>query len=148
MEGRKNKSFSAYYSDGKYTNQESNEEFNLIFMLDKFQGINDIVPTKFSYGLGSPPSIFYDFTEREFNEIINDDLQIEYDDFKRATLLISLQESNSDKKIYISKIGITVQWDEKDNDGKLISLKLSNNVDIAIGNLGAIEDYLQLEKEK
>ena len=38
--------FSAYYSDGKYTNRESNEEFELIFMPDKLQGINEIIPTK------------------------------------------------------------------------------------------------------
>ena len=141
-------SFSASYSDGKYTNRESNEEFDLIFMLDKLQGINDIVPTKFSYGLDSPPSIFYDLNEQEFNEIINDDFQIEYDNFKRATLLISLQEDRSEKKFYISKIGIGVEWEEKDSDGNLISLELYNNVDMTIGNLGAKEDYIQLENAK
>ena len=141
--------FSAYYSDGKYTtNQESNEEFDLIFMLDKLQGINNIVPTKYSYGLDVPPSIFYDFNEQEFNEIVNDDLQIEYDNFKRATMLISLQEDRSEKKFYISKILISVQWEEKDNDGKLISLHLSNNVDMTIGNHEAKEDYIQIDYEK
>ena len=100
------------------------------------------------YGLGSPPSIFYDFTEQEFNEIINDDFQIEYDNFKRATLLIGLQEDRSENKFYISEIGIWVLWDEKDKDGKLISLELSNTVDMTIGSLGAKEEYIQLENSK
>ena len=141
-------SFSANYMDEKYINQESNEEFDLIFMLDKLQGINEIVPTKISYGLDSPPSIFYDFNEQEFNEIVNDDLQIEYDNFERATLLIGLQEDKSENKFYITEIGIWVLWDEKDKNGKLISLELSNNVDMTIGNLGAKEDYIQLENAK
>ena len=40
----------------------------------------------------SPPSIFYDLNEQEFNEIINDDLKVEYDEFKRATILVTMQE--------------------------------------------------------
>lgn len=141
-------SFSASYSDGKYTNRESNEEFDLIFMLDKLQGINDIVPTETSYGLDSPPSIFYDFNEQEFNEIVNDDLQIDYDNFKKATLLIGLQEDKSENKFYISDIGIGVEWEEKNNEGKLISKELYNSVDMTIGNLEAKKDYIQLENAK
>ena len=139
-------SFSASYSDGKYTNRESNKAFDLIFMMDKLQGIEEVVPADVSYGLDEPPSIFYDFNEQEFNEIINDDFQIDYDNFKRATLLIGLQKSED--KFYISDIGIGVEWEEKNDEGKLISRQLYNSVDMTIGNLGAKEDYIQLGNTK
>lgn len=133
------------YSDNQYVNLETNGELDLTFMLDKLQGIEEIVPADYSYGLDEPPSIFYDFNEQEFNKIINDDLQIEYDNFKKATLLISLQESKRDKKFYITKIGIGVEWEERDGNGEITSFELYNNVDMNIDNQKAKEDYRQLD---
>ena len=46
--------FSVSYSGNQYVNPETNEELNLIFMIDKLQGIEKLTPKRYEYGLESP----------------------------------------------------------------------------------------------
>ena len=59
-------------------------------------------------------------------------MQIEYDNFKKATLLISLQECKNKKTPYVTEIGIAVEWEKKNSGGKVISFELNNYVDMSI----------------
>jgi hypothetical protein len=96
-------------------------------LIDKIQGLEKVVPKNYSYGLDVPPSVFYDLNEVEFNEIINDDLKIEYDIFKRATILIAMQEGEA-RKPYATGIDISISWEKRENEGKLIDYHLFSGV--------------------
>ena len=143
----KSPSFSVIYADNKYINNETKEELDVLLLIDKLQGIEKVVPKDYSYGLDVPPSIFYDLNEVEFNEIINDDLKIEYDIFKRATILVTMQEGEA-RKPYATDIDISIGWEKRENSSELIDYHLFSGVSFNSGNLNPIEKYNQLKTDK
>lgn len=136
--------FNIRYSDHKYRIQNKNETFDLKFIFDKLQGIEKIKPKDYTYGLDEPPSIFYDLNEQAFNKIINDDLRIKYDKFKRATILINFQEGNG-KELYITKVSINFVWEKADSNGKTLNYYLDNILQLDSDNQKAKENYRKWE---
>ncbi|QUW20807.1 DUF3952 domain-containing protein [Sporosarcina sp. Marseille-Q4063] len=134
--------FPLNYSENHYINPETNMEFDLVFMVDKLQGIEKVAPKRYKYGLDSPPMISYDLTEREFTEIINDDLKIDYDVFNKATIFLELQEK--DKRFSITRISLNVTWGELKNN-VLIDYQLNNRVSFPNENVDAKREYEQLK---
>lgn len=130
------------YNENHYINTETNEEFDLVFMVDKFQGIEKVAPKQYEYGLDSPPMVSYDLSEYEFNEIINDDLKIDYDVFNKATILLELQED--DEKFSITRISLNVTWGKLDNN-VLVDYQLNNRVSFTNENVDAKRKYKQLK---
>ena len=132
--------FPVNYSNNQYTNKETNEGLDLIFMIDKLQGIEKIVPISYGDEPDRSPRIYYDLSEQEFKEILNDDLKIEYDKFTKATIFIGLLEGK-EGKLFIPEIFIGVEWEEKANNGRTIGYKMSNSTYFDDDNLKAKRKY-------
>jgi phage tail tube protein FII len=137
--------FPLNYSENQYINPETNEEFDLVFMVDKLQGIEKVAPKRYKFGLDSPPMISYDLSEHEFNEIINDDLKIDYDVFNKATISLELQEKN--KRFSITRISLNVAWSELKNN-VLIDYQLNNRISFPKENVDAKREYKQLKNRR
>ena len=114
------------YLDNHYINPETNEEFELVFLIDKLQGIEKITPKRYEYGVDSPPMISYELSEPEFKEIINDNLKVDYDKFSEATIFLELQEN--DEQFLITRISINITWEKLDNNGVMIEYQLNNRI--------------------
>ncbi|MGC4377671.1 DUF3952 domain-containing protein [Fictibacillus sp. Mic-4] len=123
------KEFKVRYANNQYVNQETNKTLNLQFMLDKLQGIEKVKPKHYEYGLDEPPSLAYNLNEQEFNKIINDDLKIDYDKFKGALISIRLQEDKP-KRLFITDISVSVEWQKKNKKGQWIDYFYDNTVDL------------------
>ncbi|MEZ0116894.1 UNVERIFIED_ORG: hypothetical protein ABRZ91_000851 [Heyndrickxia coagulans] len=106
-------SFHLSYSNNQYINTDIKKPIDVQFIFDKLQGIEKLKPVHFTYGLDESPSINYKLNEKEFNEIVNDNFKIKYDNFKSASIFISLNEDNN--KLYIDYIRVGVSWEGQFN---------------------------------
>ncbi|MET3028825.1 DUF3952 domain-containing protein [Flavobacterium sp. UW10123] len=96
---------------------KNNEKLFSVFLFGKLQGLQNVKPAAYTYGLDQPPSLFYRLNQKEFENIINDDLKIKYDHFKYATILIGFHYLTGEEPSRISQIGIGIDY-EKKNDQK------------------------------
>ncbi|MEZ0116937.1 UNVERIFIED_ORG: hypothetical protein ABRZ91_000894 [Heyndrickxia coagulans] len=117
--------FNVVYSNGEYSVRKGKKDIDIPFVFDKLQGLEKIKPDHYTYGLDEPPMVIYKLSEKEFNQIINDDLQIKYDKFKSASIFISLKEVN--KKLIIEDIRVGVTWETKEN-GNLKMYVMNNTL--------------------
>lgn len=127
------------YTNNQYKVEKTGKVFNLPFLFDKLQGIEKVKPISYSYGLDEPPSVSYKLNEREFQKVLNDDLKIKYDQFKKATILISLKDR--EKKPYITDIIIGIQWKKKDKNGKMINYFFDDSIFISDNNKNTKKTY-------
>ncbi|MEZ0116895.1 UNVERIFIED_ORG: hypothetical protein ABRZ91_000852 [Heyndrickxia coagulans] len=125
LKDEKEPPFHFKYSNNRYINTDIRKPIDVSFIFDKLQGIEKLKPYHYSYGLDEPPSVIYTLNEKEFNEIINDDLKIKYNTFKDASIFISLHEDNN--KLYIDYIRVGAEWKGQFNH-KQASFTLINKI--------------------
>ncbi|MGG3964311.1 hypothetical protein, partial [Heyndrickxia faecalis] len=101
--------FHLKYLNNQYINANKKENVNVQFIFDKLQGIEKLKPDQYTYGLDEPPFVKYKLNEKEFKEILNDDLKIKYKKIKYATIFINLYEDKN--KLYIRNITVGVKWE-------------------------------------
>lgn len=97
---------------------KNNEKLFSVFLFGKLQGLQNVKPVAYTYGLDQPPSLFYRLNQKEFESIINDDLKIKYDHFKDATILIGFHYLTDEEPSRISEIGIEIDYEKKNNQEK------------------------------
>ena len=95
----------------------------------QLQGIEKLIPETYTYGLDEPPSVGYKLTESQFEEIINDDLFIQYDKFEEAKVLIQLREVGNSFEIKT----ITISADlERNTEDTIHRILLSSRTDLLL----------------
>ncbi|MEZ0116912.1 UNVERIFIED_ORG: hypothetical protein ABRZ91_000869 [Heyndrickxia coagulans] len=144
VKDNKQPSFNLKYSNNQYINIKTKEPLDVQFIFDKLQGIEKLKPYHYEYGLDEPPFVNYDLNEKEFNEIINDDLKIKYDKFKGASISIMLTEDNN--KLYIDNLSVGADWENNVNN-KQIEYSLVNVIYPSRDNKKAFKE-LKLEEKK
>ncbi|MGC4376904.1 DUF3952 domain-containing protein [Fictibacillus sp. Mic-4] len=135
--------FKVSYSNNQFINEKTKKPLDLIFIFDKLQGIEKIKPASYTYGLDEPPAIAYSLNEKQFKEIINDELKINYDSFKKATILISLHEIKNKMKIFY--IIIEIEWQKKNRNGQVVNYFMNNSIYLDSNNLHAKNEYQKLK---
>lgn len=101
------------YENHQYINKQTNDTLNSQFVFDQLQGIEKLTPKSYKYGMDEPPTVAYQLSEKDFNEIINDNLKIDYDKLKQSMITINLYRT--EKKLYIKRIFISIEWEKKIN---------------------------------
>ncbi|EJS45715.1 hypothetical protein ICG_05950 [Bacillus cereus BAG1X1-3] len=93
---------------------------NLIF--EGLQGIVKMKPTKDIKEFSEPSSISYSLTESQFKEIINDNLKLEYDKFRNASIVIGFNSAKDtkDHPMSITEITLVVRYYKKNNQDKML----------------------------
>ncbi|MEZ0116902.1 UNVERIFIED_ORG: hypothetical protein ABRZ91_000859 [Heyndrickxia coagulans] len=137
--------FKIKYEQNKFIDANSKKPLKLQFLANNLQGIEGIKPKDYFYGLDEPPSVYYNLSEEQFNKILNDDLKIKYDKFKDATILIVLQEGEG-KKLFITEIDITVSWQKRNKDGRVIQNNLYYSLYLTDENSNAKKKFDSLRK--
>ncbi|MEZ0116930.1 DUF3952 domain-containing protein [Heyndrickxia faecalis] len=144
VKDNKQPSFNLKYLNNQYIDIKTKKPVDIQFIFDKLQGIEKLKPDHYTYGLDEPPFVNYDLNEKEFNEIVNDDLKIKYDKFKGASILISLNEDKS--KLYIDTISLGADW-EQDINNKQVEYSLVNEIYPSQDNKKAFKEF-KLKEEK
>ncbi|MEZ0116901.1 UNVERIFIED_ORG: hypothetical protein ABRZ91_000858 [Heyndrickxia coagulans] len=144
VKDNKQPSFNLKYLNNQYINIKTKEPVDVQFTFDKLQGIEKLKPDHYEYGLDEPPFVNYALNEKEFNEIINDDLKIKYDKFKDASISISLSEDKN--KLYIDNISVGADWERYINN-KQVEYSLVNDIYPSHDNKTAFKEF-KLKEEK
>ncbi|MEZ0116905.1 UNVERIFIED_ORG: hypothetical protein ABRZ91_000862 [Heyndrickxia coagulans] len=143
VKDNKEPSFHLKYLNNQYINIKTKELVDVQFIFDKLQGIEKLKPDHYEYGLDEPPFVNYKLNEKEFNEIINDDLKIKYDKFKSASIFISLTEDNN--KLFIDDLSVGAVWENNVNN-KQVQYTLVNEIDPSRDNKKAFKEFKLKEK--
>ncbi|WP_026677564.1 hypothetical protein [Fictibacillus gelatini] len=133
--------FKVSYSNNQFINEKTKKPLDLVFIFDKLQGIEKVKPSKYTYGLDEPPSVSYNLNEKQFNEIINDDLKIKYNTFKKAIVSIRLQKAKKGMQIFSITVG--AEWEKKDKNGRVINYDMGNSIFLESDNLDAKNKFLK-----
>ncbi|QUW20808.1 hypothetical protein JSQ81_13395 [Sporosarcina sp. Marseille-Q4063] len=112
----------------KVDNQNVTGE-KMLFLSMHLQGIEKLIPEKYIYGLDEPPSVRYQLTESQFEEIINDDHDIQYDKFEAAKVLIQLREVGNSFEIKTITISAKLEREMEENIHKVL---LSSRTDLLL----------------
>ncbi len=144
LEQEESPQFKVSYANNQYINQNTNETLNLNFIFDKLQGIEKLKPKRYTYDLSRPPYVYYELNEQEFNQIINDDLKIQYDRYKDASIKIDFQEGKANE-LYIVEMEVYIELEKKDVNGKIVSYYLDNDLQFDSDNLKASEKYEKMK---
>jgi hypothetical protein len=136
-----------FYENGNFivNNQKGTGEKMLILSMH-LQGIEKLKPETYTYGLDEPPSIRYKLTESQFQRIINDDLNIQYDKFEEAKVLFQLREVGNTFEIKTITISANLEKNIKGSPSKVL---LSSRTDLLLTeeNGDSSEKY-EYQKEK
>ena len=130
------------------------QAMNVSYVKLMFRGLNELSklkPSEDTKRFSEPSIISYNLTELQFKSIINDKLNLKYDKFDSAILMIEFNTSNDTKEnqMRIIQITISVNYEEKKED-KLIK----RNQEISTyyhtredNNQSAKKEYVNYEKE-
>lgn len=91
---------------------------NVSYVKLMFRGLNELSklkPSEDTKRSSEPSIISYDLTELQFKNIMNDKLNLKYDKFDSAILMIEFNTPNNTKEnqMRITQITISVNYEEK-----------------------------------
>lgn len=112
------------YKKGKGVNYNQNLDVSTVkFIIDRLQGIGKLKPKDDRAGFDEPKGIYYSLTESQFQEIINDKLQLQYDKFGSAIISLDFTQAKDYKEnpMEIGNIDIVINYDKKNEEGKMLS---------------------------
>ncbi|MED2210568.1 DUF3952 domain-containing protein [Bacillus thuringiensis] len=146
--------YSTNLKNEKSRSVAQDQAMNVSYVKLMFRGLNELSKLKSSEDTkrSSEPSIIsYDLTELQFKNIMNDKLNLKYDKFDSAILMIEFNTPNDTKEnqMRITQITISVNYEEKKED-KLIK----RNQEISTyyhtredNNQSSKKEYVNYEKE-
>ncbi|KGT38485.1 DUF3952 domain-containing protein [Weizmannia sp. CD-2023] len=129
------------YKNHQYINKQTNDTLDSQFVFDQLQGIEKLTPKSYKYGMDEPPTVAYQLNEKEFNNIINDNLRVDYDKLKQAMITINLYREEN--KLYIKTIFISIEWKKKINKDQ-INYFLEDRLYLEDNNKKAKDEYKRL----
>ncbi|WIL49387.1 DUF3952 domain-containing protein [Bacillus bombysepticus] len=125
---------------------------NIKLMLNRVQGINELKPNVNKKSFSQPTTISYNLSETQFKEIFNGNLELEYEKFSYATLLIEFNSAKDTKEnpMKITEITISIGYKQRNEENNMIrhdqeiTTYLRNKEE---NNRKSKKDYLQYEKK-
>ncbi|SFK19552.1 MULTISPECIES: DUF3952 domain-containing protein [unclassified Bacillus (in: firmicutes)] len=111
------------YKKGQGISSNQNLDVSTVkFIIDRLQGIGKLKPKDDRQGFDEPKRIYYSLTESQFQEIINDKLQLQYDKFRNATISLYFTQAKDYKEnpMEIDNIDIVINYDKKAEEGKML----------------------------
>ncbi|WP_242265716.1 MULTISPECIES: DUF3952 domain-containing protein [unclassified Bacillus cereus group] len=146
--------YSTNLKNEKSRSVAQDQAMNVSYVKLMFRGLNELSklkPSEDTKRSSEPSIISYDLTELQFKNIMNDKLNLKYDKFDSAILMIEFNTPNDTKEnqMRITQITISVNYEEKKED-KLIK----RNQEISTyyhtredNNQSSKKEYVNYEKE-
>ncbi|WP_410982338.1 DUF3952 domain-containing protein [Bacillus cereus] len=103
-------------------------------------------------GFDEPNSVGYELTEAEFQQVINDKLKLQYDEYGGASIVLNFDaaKDSKEKSMELSELSVSVNYKKKNEEGKAITNILQIRVYFAGKKYNAskaLKDYEEYEKE-
>ncbi|WP_242226202.1 DUF3952 domain-containing protein [Bacillus cereus group sp. BfR-BA-01358] len=146
--------YSTNLKNEKSRSVAQDQAMNVSYVKLMFRGLNELSklkPSEDTKRSSEPSIISYDLTELQFKNIMNDKLNLKYDKFDSAILMIEFNTPNDTKEnqMRITQITISVNYEERKED-KLIK----RNQEISTyyhtreeNNQSSKKEYVNYEKE-
>ncbi|CAM4179644.1 hypothetical protein BAMA_19845 [Bacillus manliponensis] len=140
------------YADGKVTSVNPDVDISHVsFLLDQLQGIGKLTPDEDTQGGSEPNSVGYDLTEERFQELINNKLNINYDEFEDGSIVLDFNSTKGSSTLPMAllEIGIVVRFKKKNDEGSLVnhSLQIYYSFNDKKGNEKAKAVYMDYENK-
>ncbi|MDM5188345.1 DUF3952 domain-containing protein [Bacillus sp. DX4.1] len=140
------------YKKGQGINSnQSLDVSNVKLIIDRLQGIGKLKPKNDRAGFDEPKGVYYSLTESQFQEIINDKLQLQYDKFGDATISLYFTQAKDYKEnpMQISSIEMGISYDKQNEEGMMLQHRqqiIVNFRDKEYNTENAKTKYLEYEK--
>jgi len=141
------------YKKGQGISSNQNLDVSTVkFIIDRLQGIGKLKPKHDRAGFDEPKGVYYSLTESQFQEIINDKLQLQYNKFGSATISLTFDRAKDYKEnpMEVSAITVVINYDKQNEEGKMLSKIqqiLVNFRDKEYNTENAKTKYLEYEKQ-
>ncbi|MBC6975021.1 DUF3952 domain-containing protein [Bacillus sp. Xin] len=109
------------YKNGQVQSPDSNVDVSYVnLIVDRLKGIGKLKmkPGDDIKKFDQPNTVGYRLTESEFQNIINDKLNIQYDEYDGAAIVLHLGSANGPMQIL--QISIDIDYKKKNDEGKLV----------------------------
>ncbi|HEK9103047.1 DUF3952 domain-containing protein [Bacillus pfraonensis] len=123
-------------------------------LMDRLHGVGKLKmkPGDDKKGFDEPNSVGYDLTEAEFQQMINDTLKLQYDEYGGASIVFNFDAAKDSKKnpMELSEMSVYVNYKKKNEEGKVVTYMLQINTYFAGGkynNQSALKDYKNYKKQ-
>ncbi|WP_088294002.1 DUF3952 domain-containing protein [Bacillus mycoides] len=142
------------YKDRKgYGSDSSLDVSHVKLIFNRLQGIGNLQlkVRRDKEKFNEPNTVGFTLTESQFQEIINDKLNLQYDSFEKASIAFNFNDSKDTKQhpMQIIQLTILIVYETKNSEGKLlthtqqISVNFSSKKD---NDQEAKQDYVKYEK--
>ncbi|KWU65408.1 hypothetical protein AWW70_10595 [Bacillus mycoides] len=142
------------YKDRKgYGSDSSLDVSHVKLIFNRLQGIGNLQlkVRRDKKKFNEPNTVGFTLTESQFQEIINDKLNLQYDSFEKASIAFNFNDSKDTKQhpMQIIQLTILIVYETKNSEGKLlthtqqISVNFSSKKD---NDQEAKQDYVKYEK--
>ncbi|EJR39500.1 DUF3952 domain-containing protein [Bacillus mycoides] len=139
-----------YESNNFKSKDREIEASKVHYIFNTLKGISSIKPTRDTRGGDEPNSIFYNLTEEEFKNILNDDLKLNYSKFREAKVSLYFSDSRDRKNnpLKITRIRIGIGFEEKQNNQNIESfISISEEFDYKVSNEKNRKEFIRLTQE-
>ncbi|PFW93497.1 hypothetical protein COL32_29900 [Bacillus pseudomycoides] len=109
------------YENGQVQSPDSNLDVSYVnLIVDRLKGIGRLKmkPGDDIKKFDQPSTVGYRLTESEFQNIINDKLNIQYDEYDGAAIVLHLDSAKGPKQIL--QVSIDIDYKKKNDDGNLV----------------------------
>ena len=142
------------YKDRKgYGSDSSLDVSHVKLIFNRLQGVGNLQlkVEGDKKNFNEPNTVGFTLTESQFQEIINDKLNLQYDSFEKASIAFNFNDSKDTKQhpMQIIQLTILIVYETKNSEGKLlthtqqISVNFSSKKD---NDQEAKQDYVKYEK--
>lgn len=109
------------YENGQVQSTDSSLDVSYVnLIVDRLKGIGKLKmkPGGDIKKFGQPSTVGYTLTESEFQNIINDKLKIQYDEYGGGSIALHIDSKNGSKQIL--EVSIVINYKKRNDEGKLV----------------------------
>ncbi|PEM35053.1 hypothetical protein COE80_16895 [Bacillus pseudomycoides] len=143
------------YENGQVQSTNLSLEVSLVkLLMDRLHGVGKLKmkPGDDKRGFDEPNLVGYELTEAEFQQMINDKLKLQYDEYGGASIVLNFDaaKNSKGKPMELSELSVSVNYKKKNEEGKVVTNILQIRVYFAgkkYNDPKALKDYGEYEKQ-
>ncbi|PGA62710.1 DUF3952 domain-containing protein [Bacillus pseudomycoides] len=143
------------YENGQVQSTNLSLEVSQVkLLMDRLHGVGKLKmkPGDDKKGFDEPNSVGYELSEAEFQQMINDKLKLQYDEYGGASIVLNFDaaKDSKEKPMELSELSVSVNYKKKNEEGKVVTSILQINTYFAgrkYNNQDALKDYEKYKKQ-
>ncbi len=143
------------YENGQVQSTNLSLEVSQVkLLMDRLHGVGKLKmkPGDDKRGFDEPNLVGYELTEAEFQQMINDKLKLQYDEYGGASIVLNFDaaKDSKEKPMELSELSVSVNYKKKNEEGKVVTSILQINTYFAgrkYNNQDALKDYEKYKKQ-